>query len=89
MAKLWDMMQRAEAGASNPKPRSKQSAPKDSTPVDIGAQALPRPIAKPKRGRPMIEERDKTLTATKPWLALGMSRSSWYLRQAKDRESKL
>ena len=40
-------------------------------------------IAKPKRGRPLIEEKANTLAALKPWEALGMSRRSWYRRQSK------
>lgn len=39
----------------------------------------------PKLGRPRIENRDKTLKATKPWAALGMSRSTWYARQAEQK----
>lgn len=42
----------------------------------------------PKRGRPRLEDRDKTLRATKPWLAAGMSRSSWYRRQREKAETK-
>jgi hypothetical protein len=33
------------------------------------------------RGRPRIEDRDKTIEARKPWEALGMSRRTWYRRQ--------
>lgn len=36
-----------------------------------------------KVGRPRIEDRDKTLAATKPWLSLGMSRRTWFDRKAK------
>lgn len=32
-------------------------------------------------GRPRIEDRGKTLKATAPWKAAGMSRASWYRRQ--------
>lgn len=38
--------------------------------------------AKRKAGRPRIEDRDKTLAATKPWKALGMERATWYKRKA-------
>jgi hypothetical protein len=31
------------------------------------------------------EDRDKTLAATKPWEAAGMSRRTWYRRQAEQR----
>jgi hypothetical protein len=41
--------------------------------------------AKPKRGRPRIEDRKKTLAALRPWIALGMSRATWYARQAEQR----
>ena len=44
--------------------------------------------AGPKVGRPRIEDQDKTLAATKPWLALGMSRATWYNRQAEQRKAK-
>jgi hypothetical protein len=37
-------------------------------------------------GRPRIEDRDKTNEAKKPWLTLGMSRASWYRRQAEKRK---
>lgn len=44
------------------------------------------PVVVPRRvGRPRIEDRGVTLTATRPWEALGMSRSSWYLRQRRSR----
>lgn len=39
--------------------------------------------AKPKVGRPRIEDRGKTLTDLKPWAAAGISRASWYRRQVK------
>jgi hypothetical protein len=38
--------------------------------------------SKIKTGRPRLEDRDKTLTATKPWKAAKMSRATWYRRQA-------
>lgn len=41
--------------------------------------------AKRRSGRPLNSERDKTLTATKPWEALGMSRRTWFRRQAAER----
>jgi hypothetical protein len=34
-----------------------------------------------KRGRPRIEEMADTIEAAKPWIALGMSRRTWYRRQ--------
>ena len=38
-----------------------------------------------KVGRPRIGNRDKTLAATKPWEALGMSERTWYRRQREKR----
>jgi hypothetical protein len=40
-----------------------------------------------KTGRPRIEDRAKTNEAKKPWLKLGMSRRTWYRRQAEKREA--
>lgn len=43
----------------------------------------------PKRkGRPRIEDRDKTIEAAAPWVALGMSRRTFYRRQAEKRGQK-
>lgn len=36
----------------------------------------------PKKGRPRIEDRARTIEAKKPWLKLGMSRRTWYRRRA-------
>lgn len=36
---------------------------------------------KPKRGRPLAKDADKTLAATQPWVAEGLSRTTWYRRQ--------
>jgi hypothetical protein len=47
--------------------------------------SIPPPIRK---GRPRIEDRDKTIEASAPWVALGMSRRSWYRRQAEKRAAK-
>jgi hypothetical protein len=38
-----------------------------------------------KTGRPRIEDRANTIEARKPWLKLGMSRRTWYRRQAERR----
>jgi hypothetical protein len=40
----------------------------------------------PKKGRPRIEDRAKTIEARKPWLKLGKSRPTWYRRQAEKRK---
>jgi hypothetical protein len=39
-----------------------------------------------REGRPRIEDRAKTIEARAPWLKLGMSRRTWYRRQAERRE---
>jgi hypothetical protein len=36
-------------------------------------------------GRPRIEDRDKTIEARRPWEEKGMSRRTWYRRQAEER----
>jgi hypothetical protein len=38
-------------------------------------------------GRPRIEDAANSFEATKPWLALGWSRSTWYRRQAEIRKA--
>jgi hypothetical protein len=35
----------------------------------------------PRKGRPRIEDKGKSFEATKPWIALGMSRRTWYSRR--------
>jgi hypothetical protein len=57
-------------------------------PKDKPAGITPSPRETRKTGRPRIEDRDKTLAATKPWLALGMSERTWFRRQAEKREGK-
>jgi hypothetical protein len=42
-------------------------------------------IKRRKTGRPRIEERAKTLRALAPWKAAGMSRATWFRRQAERR----
>jgi hypothetical protein len=44
--------------------------------------------AAPKKGRPRIEDKEKSFEAQKPWLAKGMSRSSWYRRRAEQKDKK-
>ena len=51
---------------------------------DRAAVSRRRPPAA-KKGRPRIEDRAKTIEARKPWLKLGMSRRTWYRRQAERR----
>ena len=43
---------------------------------------------KPKVGRPLASAKDKTLEATKPWIADGVSRRTWYRRRAADQTNK-
>lgn len=45
-----------------------------------GNNCTPRPALK--RGRPLAKDITKTLAATKPWESEGMSRRTWYRRQA-------
>lgn len=42
----------------------------------------------PRKGRPRIEDKGKSFEATKPWEALGMSRRTWYSRQAEKRKER-
>jgi hypothetical protein len=51
------------------------------------AWALYRPQALRKTGRPRLEDRASTLTATKPWEAAGMSRTTWFRRQKENPDS--
>jgi hypothetical protein len=45
-------------------------------------------MRRPKKGRPRIEDRAKTIEAKKPWLTLEMSRRTWYRRQAEKRKAR-
>ena len=40
-------------------------------------------------GRPRLENRDKTLRATKPWVADGMSERTWFRRRAEKRAAEV
>lgn len=53
----------------------------------LGRRPKPKRKAIP-RGRARLEKRDKSIEATKPWLAEGMSRRTWYRRRAERREGK-
>ena len=69
-----------------------------SVPADLGGAAVdasprlevrsPKSVTASKRGRPRIEEIEKTLKATKPWEKLGMSERTWYRRQTEKRNLK-
>jgi hypothetical protein len=43
------------------------------------------PQPRRKTGRPRIEDVGQTNEAKQPWLKLGMSRRTWYKRQAEER----
>jgi hypothetical protein len=49
----------------------------------IKLETIQRP---PKKGRPRIEDRAATNEARKPWVEAGMSRRTWYSRQAEKRK---
>lgn len=53
-----------------------------NAPSQAGVASSPRET---KRGRPRIEDVAKTLQATKPWVAAGMSERTWYRRRAEKR----
>ena len=89
-----------KVAGSNPRPLAGvTTGPREAIPSSDAARAAPRkpkhqppgasPAAsgaiKPKLGRPRVEDVKKTLRALKPWAALGMSRSTWYARQAEER----
>lgn len=50
------------------------ATPGQSAPTQVGSQS-------PKMGRPMIGAEGETITAQRPWKAMGMSRSTWYRRR--------
>jgi hypothetical protein len=41
-----------------------------------------------RKGRPRLENIDRTFEAGKPWAALGMSRRTWYRRKAEKRKGR-
>lgn len=47
----------------------------------LKADRLVRMAVKNRRGRPLAKDADKALAKTKPWLAEGMSRRTWFRRQ--------
>lgn len=73
-------LREANASAPSRPSRRKSEVPAKRPAPKPAAVAAPAAQAQRKRGRPLIEDRDKTLAAQKPWQALGMSRSSWYRR---------
>ena len=52
---------------------------------EAGPDVTPMTQRPRKTGRPRIEDRAYTIEARKPWLKLGMSRRTWYRRQAERR----
>jgi len=69
----------AERKASaKPKKTAKAKAAKKSEPAKSEMIVV-------RRGRPRVEERDKTLAATKPWRKMNMSRATWYRRQSEQK----
>lgn len=54
----------------------------------VGGEEKPSSAGSTKRGRPLAKDKDKTLAATKPWLAEGMSRVTWYRRKAEKAKGK-
>ena len=91
LAPIWHMIRiRGNPDApdkrsgSQPLPRPRDGIPRqrEDRPAAIG---VPAPCGEPKprkAGRPRIEDIASTIEAQKPWLALGMSRRTWFRRQA-------
>ena len=63
------------------KARSSKVEPAVHNSSDAGSS--PAAPTTPKKGRPFKDQADKSLTATKPWEAAGVSRASWYRSQKK------
>jgi hypothetical protein len=87
--KLTGSQPRQSNAASKPKTAVAKAkrlikAPGKATDGGTAGETAP----KVRKGRPRLEDRAKTLAATKPWDAAGMSRSSWYKRQAEKRSGK-
>jgi hypothetical protein len=57
------------------------SGPRVESRIEAAGVASSPSDAKREFRRPLAKDRDKTLSATKPWEADGMSRASWYRRQ--------
>lgn len=65
--------------------RNLTPAPKGPRIPTAGVAPGPRET-KRKSGRPLAKDRDKTIEAAKPWIAEGLSRATWYRRQAEKRK---
>lgn len=66
-------------GPQAPQPVPREAEASGRSPLAAGA-------ATRKLGRPRVEDKDKTLAATRPWEKLKMSRATWYARQAEQRQ---
>ena len=69
----------------NPKSIVTEEVDKDELLARIAETAKTTGALRIKLGRPRIGDADKTLKAQQPWKAAGMSRSTWYRRQAEKR----
>lgn len=76
-------------GGTNAHQDAKVSERETSQPnpsLEPAARVAPSPREQRRKGRPLDKDRDKTLTALKPWEAEGMSRATWFRRQAEERK---
>lgn len=85
MSKLDQLREMREAQA-HPVRRAlkKLTAPKINLAAQVralGADSLLPDWKPPRKGRPLNKDRATALAATKPWLAAGMSRATWFRRQ--------
>lgn len=71
---------RARKKGTGIKPGPRETKPKKPKAAKKRAKRAkkPAPVSKVKVGRPRAEDRGKTLSDTKPWVAAKMSRASWY-----------
>jgi hypothetical protein len=74
------------AAGVEPGPREHRliTAAKEAVAIAKG-EIEPVAVHKIKTGRPYVEKRGETLAATKPWVAAGMSRSTWFARRQKEK----
>lgn len=70
---------KSSGAARTAKVRKSKPIPQPPSP---SASTVAPEATKPKAGRARLEDRDKTIEATKPWVAAKMSRRTWYRRQA-------
>jgi hypothetical protein len=80
-----------EISSSRPLPTRSRQAPnqvelpheRDHPHHGVHSRADPKDGSRP-LGRPRIEDKGKSFEATKPWVALGMSRRTWYSRRKEE-----